>query len=162
MSTATTWTTEFETSGQVVFPQRLSRLLIRGAIGVVLMSSSLWTIAERIRADDMGGTMGVLRLTALSAFIYLVGVTAWQLATRRPVVTINGDGIAVGKKMGKLTWDKIARIDDPSGIPGIRTVQIQPVDRHGSTALGIPQDNVLELAELSQWLRTLHARQHPT
>ena len=158
MSTAAAWTNEFETSGQVVFPPRRSRLLIRGAIGVVLLSSSLWTIAERIRADDMGGTMGVLRLTALSAFIYLVGVTAWQLATRRPRVTINRDGIAVGKRLGKLTWDKIARIDDPSGLPGIRTIQIQPVNRRDSNPLGIPQDNVHDLAELTKWLRTLHTQ----
>lgn len=158
MSTAAAWTSEFESSGQVVFPIRLSRLLIRGAIGLILLGNSVWITAQRIQAGEMGGTMGVLRLTALAAFVYLVGLTAWQLITRRPVITVNRDGISHGRKP-TYRWDRIARIDDPSGLPGLRTIQIQPVDHHASSALAIPQDNVLHLAELSQWLRTLHADQ---
>ena len=160
MSTAAAWTSELEASGQVVFPIRRSRLLIRGAIGLVLLGNSVWITVQRILADDMGGTMGVLRLTALAAFIYLVGLTAWQLVTRRPAVIVNRDGISHGRRT-TYHWDRIARIDDPSGLPGLRTVQVQPVDRHASSALSIPQDNVLHLAELSEWLRTLHT-QHRT
>jgi hypothetical protein len=158
MSTADAWTAEFEAAGQVVFPQRRSRLLIRGAIGLVLLGNSAGITIQRILADEMGGTMGVLRLTSLAAFVYLVGVTVWQLVTRRPVVTINREGIGLGRKT-TFRWDSIARIDAPSGIPGMRSIQIQPVDRHRLSALGIPQDNVLELAELSTWLQALHAQQ---
>jgi hypothetical protein len=158
MSTATTWTSEYETTGRVVFPQRRSRLLIRGVVGLVLVANSIWTIVDHVRDDDMGGAMGVLRLTALAAFLYLVGLTGWQLITRRPVVTIDRAGITLGSK-GRLHWNEISRIGDPSGLPGLRTIQIQPVDRRANANLGIPQDNVLELAELSDWIRALHQQQ---
>jgi hypothetical protein len=158
MSTAS-WTDEFETSGRVVFPQRRNRLLIRLAVGVLLFGNSLWTIVTHIRDNDMGGAMGVLRLTAFAAFVYLVAVTAWQLITRRPAVTIDRAGITFGKKLGKLPWDQIAGINDPSGIRGFRSIQVQPVDRWRASSLGISQDNVLELTELTHWLRTLHEQQ---
>jgi hypothetical protein len=156
------WAAEFESKGVVVFPQRRSRLLIRLAVGLLLMGNSLWSIADHVRRHDMGGALGVLRLTALAAFVYIVGWSGWQLITRRPMVVVDTEGISSqsGRHRGLLPWSQIARIDEPSGIPGIRTVQVQPTDRWGS-GLGVPQDNVLELAELAQWLRTLH-RQHHT
>ena len=160
MSTADAWAAEFETAGRVVFPQRRDRLAIRLAIFVLLMSLSVWSNVDHLRQGDVSGAVGVLRLTALAGFVGVVVLTTLQLITRRPVVTVERAGIRLGQKTaGLLPWDKIARIDEPSGIPGIRTVQVQPVDRHGSTALGIPQDNVQNLTELTHWLRTLHAQQ---
>lgn len=158
VSTVDGWSAELESAGQVVFPQRRKRLWIRAAIVALFFGNSLWSLLDHIRADDMSGLIAVLRITSLCAFVYLVGVTVWQLATRRPMVTVDRTGIRVGKSPKRaFDWQQIARIDDPSGIRGIRTVQVQPVDRHRLMALGISQDNVLDLAELSSWLRTLHA-----
>jgi hypothetical protein len=157
MSTATTWTTEFDTAGQVVFPQRRNRLLVRLAIGVVLLGNSIWSNIEHIRDDDMSGALGVLRVTALAAFVYIVGLTLWQLITRRPVVTVDAAGIKAGLTKRSLGWHQISRIDDPAGMSPFTTVQLHTTDRL-SRALHISKDNVLELTELSPWLRTLQAR----
>jgi hypothetical protein len=158
MSTATTWTAEFDTAGQVIFPQRRNRLLVRLGVGVVLLVNSIWSNIEHIRDDDMSGALGVLRVTALAAFVYIVGLTLWQLITRRPVVTVDATGIKVGRtKRGGLDWHQISRIDDPTGMSPFTTVQLHPTDRL-SRALHISKDNVLELTELSPWLRTLQAR----
>jgi hypothetical protein len=161
MSTAATWTSEYETTGRVVFPQRRSRLLIRLVFFALLMASSLVSNLQHLLAGDVSGTLGVLRFTALAGFVCVVGITVWQLITRRPVVTVDRFGITSGKDgaKGLVPWERIARIDAPSGLPGLRTVQVQPLDKHGSTALGISQDNVQELAELTDWLRTLHQQQ---
>jgi hypothetical protein len=160
VTTADAWTTELESTGQVVFPQRRKRLWIRAAIVAIFLANSLWSLIDHLRADEMHGIVAVLRVTSLGAFVYIVGITVWQLVTRRPVVTVDRTGIRVGKKPKHVfSWHEIAHIDDPSGIRGIRTVQVQPVDRHGSTALGISQDNVLDLSELAAWLRTLHTHQ---
>ncbi|NEA32112.1 hypothetical protein [Streptomyces sp. SID13031] len=164
MSTADAWSAELESAGQVVFPQRRKRLWIRAAIVAVFFGNSLWSLIDHIRADDMSGMIAVLRITSLGAFVYLVGATVWQLATRRPMVTVDRTGIRVSKRRS-YDWQQIARIDAPSGVFGprgtlsLRSVQIQPVDQHRSTALGITHDNVLELDQLSTWLRTLHAKQ---
>ncbi|TWD73367.1 hypothetical protein FB561_7256 [Kribbella amoyensis] len=154
MSPAGTWTAEFEASGRVVFPPRRNRLLIRLALVLVLFGNSLWSNLEHLRADDVSGALGILRITALAAFAYLVGLTVWQLATGRPVVTIDGTGISRGDRT-RLGWHQIARIDEPSGLPGLRTVQVHPTERSAGP-VGIPQDNVLELGELARWLRTVH------
>lgn len=94
---AAAWTTELETSGQVIFPQRRNRLLVRLAVGLLLLGNSVWSTVEHILDDDMAGVMGVLRLTSLSAFVFLVAWTGWQLITRRPVVTVDAAGIKVGR-----------------------------------------------------------------
>jgi hypothetical protein len=166
VSAADAWSAEFESSGQVVFPQRRKRLWVRAAIAVLFFGNSLWSLIAHIRADDMSGVIAVLRITSLGAFVYLLGITAWQLITRRPMLTVDHTGIRRGKSTRNgYTWQQIASIDDPSGIYGIggalglRSVQVQPVDRHRSTALGITHDNVLDLPALASWLRTLHANQ---
>jgi len=158
MSTTAAWTTEYETTGRVVFPQRRSRLLIRLAFFSLLMAASAVSNVEHLRAGNVSGTLGVLRLTALAGFVCVVGLTVWQLITRRPFVTVDRTGITLGKDRtkGLVPWDRIARIDAPSGLPGLRTVQVQPVGDHNS--VGIPQDNVQDLGELADWLRTLLAQ----
>lgn len=164
MSTADAWAAEFEAAGRVVFPQRRDRLAIRLALFVLLLAMSVWSNVDHLRQGDVSGAVGVLRITALVGFVAVVAVTTFQLITRRPVITVERAGIRFDRKSaGLLTWDKIARIDEPSGIPGIRTIQVQPVDRHGSAALGIPQDNAHNLPELATWLRALHTqRTHPS
>jgi hypothetical protein len=159
MSTAGAWTAEFETSGRVVFPQRRNRLLIRLAFGLLLMGGSISTIVDHVRDDDMGGALGVLRLTALAGFVIVVVWSGWQLVTLRPVVTVDRDGIRLGRRAKEvLRWSQIGSIGDPTGLAIVRTIAIQPTDTW-ATKLTIGKDNVLELAEFSQWLRSVHEQQ---
>jgi len=149
---ADTWSAELESKGSVAFPPRRGRLAIRLAGFALLMAMSAWTNLDHLRNDDISGTLGVLRLTALAAFVYGTGLTLWQLITNRPVVTVDAEGITRGRS---LQWSGITSIDDPAGLPGIRTVQIRPADRR-ARPLSIPQDNVSDLDALTPWLRSLH------
>ncbi|MGC4940532.1 hypothetical protein [Kribbella sp. DT2] len=159
MSTAAAWSAELAASGRVVFPPRRNRLLLRLALFVLLMVSSLWSNIEHLRQDDVAGALGILRVTALLAFVYGVGLTTWQLATRRPEVTVDSRGIQLGRSdRGLMPWHQVSHINDPTGIPGLRTVQVHGTGAR-SGALGIPQDNVQDLAALSTWLRDVHADQ---
>jgi len=161
MSTAGAWTAEFETSGRVVFPQRRNRLLIRLAFGLLLMIGSISTIVDHVRDGDMDGAMGVLRVTALAGFVILVVWTGWQLITLRPVVTVDLEGIRLGRRTKEVVrWSQIGSISDPTGLSLVSSIAIQPANSH-ATALTIGKDNVQELAEFSQWLRHLHEQQRP-
>ena len=161
MSTAGAWTAEFETSGRVVFPQRRNRLLIRLAFGLVLMIGSINTIVDHVRDGAMDGAMGVLRVTALAGFVILVVWTGWQLITLRPVVTVDLEGIRLGRRTKEVVrWSQIGSISDPTGPSIVSSIAIQPAN-HRASPLTIGKDNVLELAEFSQWLRHLHEQHHP-
>ncbi|GAB2672500.1 hypothetical protein [Kribbella swartbergensis] len=151
---ADAWSAELESKGSVVFPPRRGRLAVRLAGFALLMLMSAWTNLDHLRNDDISGTLGVLRLTALAAFVYGTGLTLWQLITNRPVVTVDAEGISRGRS---LRWSGIAGIDDPAGFPLSRTVQIHPADRR-TRPIRIPQDNVEDLDALTLWLRSLHAR----
>ena len=154
---AAAWSAELAASGRVVFPPRRKRLLLRLVLFALLMLSSLWSNIDHLREDDVSGTLGILRVTALLAFVYGVGLTTWQLATGRPEVTVDSRGVQLGRSdRGLIPWHRISRIDDPTGIPGLRTVQIHAAGAR-SGAIGIPQDNVENLTELSTWLRGVHA-----
>jgi hypothetical protein len=151
------WDAELESNGRVVFPPRRGRLSIRLAGFGLLMVLSAWTNFDHLRADGLSGGLAVLRLTALAAFVYGTGLTLWQLITSRPSVTIDESGITRGRT---LNWSTIAGIDDPTGFPGARTIQIRPTNRR-TRPITIPQDNVPNLPELATWLRTLHTQHRP-
>ena len=149
---AEAWSSELESKGSVVFPPRRGRLAVRLAGFGLLMVLSAWTNIDHLRADDVSGTLGVLRLTALAAFVYGTGWTVWQLVTNRPVVTIDAEGITRGRS---LRWSGITSIDDPAGLPLARAVQVNPADRR-VRPISIPADNVEDLGALAPWLRSLH------
>jgi hypothetical protein len=146
------WTSELESNGLVAFRPRRSRLVVRLAGFGLLMVLSAWTNVEHLRADGISGTLGVLRLTALAAFVYGTGLTAWQLITNRPVITVDSEGITRGRS---LRWSGITSIDEPTGWPLARAVQVNPADRR-TRPISIPQDHVEDLNALTPWLRSLH------
>ena len=148
---AETWTSELESKGSVVFQPRRGRLVVRLAGFGLLMVLSAWTNVDHLRADGISGALGVLRLTALAAFVYGTALTAYQLIMNRPVIKVDADGITRGRN---LPWSGITSIDDPAGLPLARTVQVNPADRR-TRPISIPQDNVEDLEALSPWLRSL-------
>ncbi|MFG1911798.1 hypothetical protein [Kribbella sp. NPDC048928] len=149
---AEAWSSELEAKGRVAFPPRRGRLAVRLAGFALLMVLSAWTNVDHLRADGVSGALGVLRLTALAAFVYGTGLTAWQLLTNRPVITVDAEGITRGRS---LRWSGITSIGDPSGFPLARAVQVNPADRR-TRPISIPQDNVEDLDALTPWLRSLH------
>jgi hypothetical protein len=148
---AKTWASELEANGSVVFQPRRGRLVVRLTGFGLLMVLSAWTNVDHLRADGISGALGVLRLTALAAFVYGTALTAWQLITNRPVIKVDAEGITRGRN---LPWSGITSIDDPAGLPLARTVQVNPADRR-ARPISIPQDNVEDLEALSPWLRSL-------
>lgn len=154
---AETWTSELESKGSVVFRPRRGRLALRLAGFALLMVLSAWSNLDHVRDGDVSGLLGVLRITALAAFVYGTGLTLWQLITSRPVVRVDADGISRGRS---LRWSGITSIDDPSGIPGFRTVLIRPVNPR-TRPISIPQDNVGDLDTLTPWLRSLLDQHQP-
>ncbi|MFF0343616.1 hypothetical protein [Kribbella sp. NPDC004875] len=148
---AETWAAELESKGSVEFPPRRGRLVVRLAGFGILMVASAWTNVDHLQSDGFSGTLSVLRLTALAAFVYGTALTAWQLITNRPVVRVDADGISRGRN---LPWSGITSIDGPAGLPLARTVQVTPADRR-TRPISIPQDNVEDLAALTPWLRSL-------
>jgi hypothetical protein len=151
---ADAWSRELESTGRVDFRPRRSRLVVRLVGFGFLMVLSVWTNVEHLRADGLSDTLGVLRLTALAAFVYGTGWSAWQLITGRPLIRVDAEGITRGRN---LRWSGITRIDDPAGWPLARTVQVHPVDRR-ARPIAIPQDHVEDLDALTPWLRSLHAQ----
>jgi hypothetical protein len=127
------------------------RLVLRLIGFAILMVLSAWTNVDHLRSGDASGALGIFRLTALAAFIYGTGLTAWQLIANKPVVTVDADGITRGRR---LPWSGIIKIDDPTGLPGFRAVLVQPADRR-TRPISIPQDNVGNLDDLTPWLRSL-------
>ncbi|WP_350281468.1 hypothetical protein [Kribbella sp. HUAS MG21] len=148
------WTAELESKGSVDFRPRRGRLVVRLAGFGLLMVLSAWTNFDHLRADGISGTLGVLRLTALAAFVYGTGLTAWQLITSSPVITVDAQGITRGRS---LRWSGITSIGEPSGWPLARAVQVNPADRR-TRPISIPQDHVEDLDALAPWLRSLHER----
>ena len=152
---AETWTSELESNGSVDFRPRRERLRCGWPGSRLLMVLSAWTNVEHLRADEMSGTLGVLRLTALAAFVYGTGWTTWQLVTNRPVVTVDAEGISRGRS---LQWSGITSIDDPAGWPldrggadPTRRIAVRGLLRFRRTTSGTWTPS-------TPWLRSLHER----
>ncbi|GAA0622813.1 hypothetical protein HPO96_28055 [Kribbella sandramycini] len=154
MPAAEVWNTELDNAGKVTFLPRTSRLVTRLIGFGVFTVASIFSNVSHLRSENITGLVDVLRLTALAAFIYGTGLTTWQLVTRRPVITVDTEGITRGRT---LKWSAIDRIEDPIGIPGARTVSVQPTDRK-IRPLGVTFDNVEDLDAFAAWLRTVQAR----
>ena len=148
---ADSWTSELEAKGSVVFPPRRGRLSVRLTGFGLLMVISAWTNIQHIQDGDVSGALGVLRLTALAAFVYGTGLTIWQLATNRPMLIVDAEGITRGRT---LTWNTISQIDVPIGLPMARAIRVHPTDRR-TRPLSINNDNVEDLDALTPWLRSL-------
>ncbi|MDX2971893.1 hypothetical protein [Kribbella solani] len=148
---ADAWAAELESEGSVVFPPRRVRVYARlVGFGLLTVVSAL-TNLQHLQNDDISGTLGVLRLTALAAFMYGTGHAVWQLITKRPVLTVDESGITRGRT---LPWSAISRIDAPVGLPLARSVRVQPTDRR-TRPLTITPDNVDDLDALTPWLRSV-------
>jgi len=156
---AAVWSAELERTGRVVFPQRTRRVLFRLVFVVVL---GLKAVAEPVwrMFHDSENWWDIVGLIAGGGFLVMAIACVWQLVTRRPVLTVDPEGIRLGRRAKHaLPWSQIGSIGTPAGPSLVRTLAIQPTDRWANP-LTVGKDHVLDLAEFSHWLQTLHARHH--
>jgi hypothetical protein len=126
---AAVWSAELERTGRVVFPQRTRRVLFRLAFVVALC---LKAVAEPVwrMVHDSEEWWDIFGLIAGGGFLVMVIACVWQLVTRRPVLTVDGEGIRLGRRAKhQLRWTEIGTIGPPTGHTLIRTTAIQPTDR---------------------------------
>jgi hypothetical protein len=137
----------------VQFPQRRRRLLVRLALICLLFANSLWSFVNDLRLSSFGGTDFFRGLTVIF-FLAAAGLTLWQLVTGRPVLTVDRNGISLGRhqRRSRLRWNEIGKIADPAGIPGLRFVQILPLNVWAA-GFAFGQDNVKDLDAFAAWLR---------
>jgi hypothetical protein len=154
------WTAELESRGIVQVPQRRRRLLVRLALVCLLFANSLWSFVDDLRFDSFGGT-DFFRGLSVIGFLVVVGFTLWQFVTGRPVLTVDRNGISLGRhqRRSRLQWNEIGKIADPAGIPGLRSVQILPLNVWAA-GFAVSQDNVKDLDAFAVWLR--HCRESMT
>lgn len=150
---ASGWTAEFESRGVMRFPQRRRRLLVRLALVCLLFANSLWSFVDDLRLNSFGGTDFFRGLTVIF-FLAAAGLTLWQLVTGRPVLTVDRSGISLGRhqRRSRLQWNEIGKIADPAGIPGLRSVQVLPLNVW-APGFALGQDNVKDLDAFAVWLR---------
>ncbi|HET6295399.1 MAG TPA: hypothetical protein VFG33_18580 [Kribbella sp.] len=156
---AAVWSAELDRTGRVVFPQRTRRVLFRLVFVVALV---LRAVAEPVwrMFHDSEEWWDIVGLIAGGGFLVMAIACVWQLVTRRPVLTVDREGIRIGRRAKHdLRWSQIGSIGTPTGPALVRSLAIQSTDRW-AYPLTVGKDHVLDLAEFSHWLRTLDAT-HP-
>lgn len=145
------WMDEFRRTGRVVFPVRRRPVLIRLAVVVPLVLGT--QMSSLIDLPDAGTTELIFSLISLSAVLSMLGVFVWQLITQRPTLTVDHEGIRLGRK-GFMPWTDISTIAQPTGPAFYRNVPVLPANVW-SKDLRLPQDNARDTAALTTWLTTL-------
>lgn len=149
------WNARLSTHGEVVWPQRQRRLVIRLAIIGLFVLNTASSLFNDVRDDEFSGFFAGFRVLTLTLWLLAIAWTVWQLVTGRPVVTVDHDGIRMGRsKRGRLAWGEVARIADPIGIPGLRSVHI--FAEGGARRIAVLNDNVEDLDAFAEWLRRVH------
>jgi hypothetical protein len=146
------WADEFRRTGRVEFPVRRRPVLIRLAVVVLFIGGS--QMSSLIELPDAGTTEVILRLLSFSGVLVVVGFFVWQLITRRPVLTVDHEGIRLGRKRF-MPWTNIGTIAEPAGPSFYRNIPVLPADVW-SKDLRLPQDNVRDIPALTTWLTNLH------
>ncbi len=145
--TADVWTDEFRRAGRVVFQVRRRPVLIRLVVVLLVGGYQLSSVIDSL---DASTTELILRLLNFSCILFVVGFFGWQLVTRRPVLTVDHEGIHLGRK-GFMAWTDIGSIALPTGTTIYRNVPVLPSDVW-SKELRLPRDNVKDLPVLATWL----------
>lgn len=152
------WNAQLASDGKVVWPQRQRRLVIRLAIIGLFVLNTGSSLIDDVLDDEFTGFFAGFRVLTLTIWLLAIAWTVWQLVTGRPVVTVDHDGVRLGRsKRGRLAWGEVARIADPIGIPGLRSVHI--ITEGGARRIAVPNDNVEDLDAFAGWLRRI-LRQH--
>ncbi|GAB3948530.1 hypothetical protein GCM10029976_079890 [Kribbella albertanoniae] len=142
--TADVWDAEYRSAGQVVFPVRRSPAVLRVVLIGVLTVLQIASMATSDQAVAWWVIDWLILTMATTALTYCL----WQLATRRPKVVVDREGIRKGRKL--ITWSTITTLDFSASATGLRIRSEAPPKR-----IFIPRDNVRDLAMGRAWLQHL-------
>jgi len=109
-ASAEVWAEELRRTGRVVFPQRPRAIAFRVVLFVLPCVMAAKTFPD-MRAE--GGFARSLGFLLVSLVIAGLGHLVWQASTRRPVLTVDREGIRFGRKF--RPWTEIGAIGIPHG-----------------------------------------------
>jgi hypothetical protein len=147
-ASAEVWTNEFRRTGRVVFPVRRRPVVVRLVLIVVLgtggpvMSLGDW--------HARGGLRLAFVVLGLASYGIFAGVMVWQLITQRPTLTVDDEGIRLGRKRF-MAWTDVGTIGIPTGPKFFMFVPVLQRDIWAKE-LRIPQDNVKDIPAFAAWL----------
>jgi hypothetical protein len=142
------WTAEIERGGAVVFPRRRWPMLLRLFVFTVLIISYAGSLIYAWRRDEFSGGYVTLCAIALPVFLVRNAYLVWQIITRRPILTVDAEGITLGRK--HLAWSAVGKIRTTFGV-----VRIHPDGGKATRRIGISHENVKDVQLLTPWLRLL-------
>jgi len=145
-ASAEVWAEELRRTGRVVFPQRPRAIAFRVVLFVLPCVMAAKTFPD-MRAE--GGFARSLGFLLVSLVIAGLGHLVWQASTRRPVLTVDREGIRFGRKF--RPWTEIGAIGIPHGHGFARTLPIIPADVWAKD-LTLRQDNVRDVLAFAHWL----------
>lgn len=153
------WTDEFRRTGRVVFPVRRRPVLIRLALALVFAGNQAISLAGEL---DERGIGLILRLVSFAAVLAVVGLCGWQLISRRPVLTVDHEGVRLGRRP-LMPWTGIGSIGVPHG-KFFMMLPVIPADVWAKHLI-LTQDNVKNVPAFATWLTGVleeHRRSTPT
>ncbi|MGW6201123.1 hypothetical protein ACWF0M_33590 [Kribbella sp. NPDC055110] len=146
------WTAELRRSGQVSFPLRRRPMLRQGVSGPFFLLFLIGT--ELPNALKSGGVWPTVTVLLMTACLVGGGFGIWQLVALRPVLTVDGSGIRLGRRRF-LAWSDIDTIAELTGPPGDRYFAIVPNAPKRKLQLG--DDHVRNVPAFRYWLSDLLA-----
>lgn len=143
-ASAEVWSAELRQAGRVVFPTRRLTVVVRCFLPGVPTGIGMFIRPEpsSLAEDIMVGALVV-------AWLGLIGLGVWHLVTGRPDVTVDQDGVRVGRRRF-LPWDGMAPIyvPRPDWFAEVRLLPTRP----GARKLTIGRDQVRDLPTFARWL----------
>ncbi|WP_433161414.1 hypothetical protein [Kribbella sp. CA-247076] len=151
------WTAEWQRSGRVVFPVRRRPLLIRFGALVLLLAPNMIMSIDSL---SEGGTDRVFWFIGLAGVACLFVLIGWQVATQRPALTIDREGIRMGRRRF-MPWTDVGSIGIPHRPGFAGSLPIIPADVWAKDLI-LRQDTVRDLSALAAWLEVLLAEHRTT
>lgn len=161
----TAWTAELDANRKLTISPRTSRRLVRliaFGLGSLLMGSSVALNASSSERGEWESVVFYVGVAGLLVFVPGGLWAAYGLATGRPVLTVDLQGVALGRR--RLKWSQIRRIalrPESSALRymaiGTPTVRLYGDDR--SQHIDVKQDHVRDLESFADWLRHLQQRE---
>src|SRR5688500_13394536 len=150
------WSEELQRSGRVVFTLRPRPVLGRLALlWLVLLAIETPSLIRGPREGEDGLIAAMILLVATA--VGYTGWCCWRLVTHHPALTVDHEGIRVGRKRF-VPWAEVNAIGGVRGSAWRQTLPIVPTDSRGKE-LVVPQLAVRNLPALARWLENLHKEQ---
>jgi hypothetical protein len=162
------WNLELSRTGQVRFPLRRRRLAWRLGVFVFALTSPVLSVIAAARGDRPWGSWEAFSVLALPIFMLMIAYTGWSLWTGRPMLVVDQEAVAIGRK--RLTWQEIRSIELPRSsrwqlVPrrlAIDFVTVVPFEARRRRQIAITNDYADRVEGLGTWLADLlQRRQHP-